>query len=236
MALPSPTLFPLRLAAAAFALAAALPAFAALKWDSLEAAVKVRAEETVSHTRYGFVNAGDKPVTITNVYAGCSCTSPRLVKNTYAPGERGEIQIVFDPRNREGLYRASVTVTSDDSVTTTLQFVADIEPLVAFDTRFVFWKPGEPRTPKHMLLTFAEGYPSSIAEVVSSDPGFSIACKSLGDNHREFDIEVTPPAEALNYTVITIRALIGDAKAERVFNVVARTLPAASAGQQPPKS
>ena len=233
MARPAFTVSPLRHAAVALALAAAFPALAALKWDSLEASVKVRADETVAHTSYGFVNAGDKPITITDVRAGCGCTTPSLAKNTYAPGERGELKLVFDPRNREGLYRASVSVSSNDASTTTLQFVADIEPLVAFDTRFVYWKVGEPRTPKHMRLTFAEGYPSSIAEVVSSDPGFSIACKSLGDNHREFDIEVTPPAEALNYTVITIRAHVGAAKAEREFNVVARTLPAPAA---PPRA
>jgi hypothetical protein len=231
MARPVPTFFPLRLAAT-FALVAALPAFAALKWDSLEASVKVRAEETVAHTRYSFVNAGDKPVTITDVHAGCSCTSPRLAKNTYAPGERGEIQIVFDPRNREGLYHASVTVTSDDSVTTTLQFVADIEPLVSFDTRFVFWKPGEPRTPKHMRLEFAEGHPATIADVTSSDPRFGIATKTLDDSRRAFDIEVTPPAEVINYTVITVRALIGIGQAERSFNLVARTLPAPATAPQ----
>jgi len=233
MALAAPTSLPLRLATtAAFAIAAALPTFAALKWDSLEAAVKVRAEETVAHTRYGFVNAGDKPVTITNVYAGCGCTSPRLAKNTYAPGERGEIQIAFDPRNREGLYRASVTVTSDDSVTTTLQFVADIEPLVSFDTRFVFWRPGEPRTPKHMRLNFAEGHPATIADVTSSDPRFVIATTPLDDSRRAFDIEVAPPAEAINYTVITVRTLVGADQAERTFNLVARTLPAPAAASQ----
>jgi len=234
MARPAFTVSPLRHAAATLALVAALPALAALKWDSLEASVKVRADETVAHTSYGFVNAGEKPITITDVRAGCGCTTPSLAKNTYAPGERGELKLVFDPRNREGLYRASVSVSSNDASTTTLQFVADIEPLVAFDTRFVYWKVGEPRTPKHMRFTFAEGYPSSIAEVVSSDPGFAIACKSLGDNHREFDIEVTPPAEALNYTVITIRARVGAAKAEREFNVVARTLPAPAAPRAKP--
>jgi hypothetical protein len=229
MARPAHSVFSARCALTALALAVALPATAALKWESMEASVKVRAEQTVAHTSYGFVNAGDKPVTITNIYAGCSCTSPRLAKNTYAPGERGEIQIVFDPRNREGLYRASITVTSDDSVTTTLQFAADIESLVSFDTRFVYWKPGEPRTPKHMRLTFAEGHPANLAELTSSDHLFTVSFKPVGDSRREFDIEVVPPAEAINYTVITIRALVGVDQAERSFNVVARTMPAPAA-------
>ena len=234
MSRPAATVLPLRLAV--LALAAALPAAAALKWDSLEAAVQVRAEETAANTSFKFVNAGDRPITITDIHAGCGCTIPSLAKNTYAPGERGELRILFEPRNREGLYRTSIAVATDDAATSTLQFVADIEPLVSFDTRFVFWKPGEARTPKHMRLTFAEGHPASIAELTSSDTRFAVSFTPVGESGREFDIEVVPPAEVINYTVITIRALIGDAKAERVFNVVARTLPAASAGQQPPKS
>ena len=234
MSRPAATVLPLRFAA--LVLAAALPATAALKWDSLEATVRVRAEDTAANTSFGFVNAGDKPITITDIHAGCGCTIPSLDKNTYAPGERGELHILFEPRNREGIYRTSIAVATDDTATATLQFVADIEPLVTFDTRFVFWRPGEARTPKHMRLTFAEGHPANLAELTSSDPRFTVSFSPVGESGREFDIKVVPPAEVINYTVITIRALIGDAKAERVFNVVARTLPAASAGQQQPKS
>jgi len=224
MARLAPPFSTLRRAVATLAIAAALPAFAALKWESLEAAVKVRANDSVAHASYSFVNTGDRPITISDVHAGCGCTVPHLDKSTYAPGERGELRVDFHPGNREGLYRATVTVASDDATTTTLQFVADIEAIVSFDTRFVYWKGAEARTPKRMRLTIAEGQTASLAEVKSSNPKFAVAFSPVGDTGREFDIVVTPPAEALDYTAISIRAQFGPEKAERDLTVVARTL------------
>jgi hypothetical protein len=83
-----------------------------------------------------------------------------------------------------------------------------------------------------MRLSFAEGHPATIAEVTSSDPRFGIATTTLDDSRRAFDIEVTPPAEAINYTVITVRTLVGIDQAERSFNLVARTLPAPAPAAQ----
>ena len=205
-------------------LGASLPAFAELKWDSFETVIKVRATDSVGHASFGFVNTGDKPITIADVHPGCGCTVPALAKNTYEPGERGEIRLEFHPGSREGLNRIPITVTTDDGATATLQFLADIETLLTFDTRFVFWKGSEARTPKHMRLTFAAGQGAVLAEVKTGNPQFTATFKPVGTTGREFDIEVTPPAEALNYTAISIRALIGTEKAERNFTVVARTM------------
>lgn len=216
--------FPRRLAAVALLLAAGLPAGAELKWDSLEAQVQVRANESAAHTSFGFVNAGDRAVTITEVHPGCGCTVPALAKNTFAPGERGEIKIEFHPGNREGLNRIPITVTTDDAATTTLQFVAEIETLASFDTRFVYWKGDEPRTPKRMRLTFAAGQDAVVAEVKSNNPQFVVTCRPVGDSGREYEIEVAPPARENNYTAISIRAHLGQEKAERSFTVVARTM------------
>lgn len=214
----------LRHALVALALALAVPGFAELKWDSREVVIKVRATDSAGHASYGFVNTGDQPITITDVRPGCGCTVPALAKNTYAPGERGEITIEFHPGSREGVSRIPITVTTQDAATTTLQFVADIETLLTFDTRFVYWKGSEARTPKRMHLTFSEGQAATLAEVKSNNPQFTTTFHPVGDTGREFEIEVAPPTEANNYTAITVRAVVGAEKAERDFTVVARTM------------
>lgn len=224
MARLAPFAFPRCLAACVLACAAGSPAFAELKWDSFEAKVTIRANESAAHTSFGFVNAGDRAVTITEVHPGCGCTVPALAKNTFAPGERGEMKIEFHPGNREGLNRVPITVTTDDASTTTLQFVAEIETVASFDTRFVYWKGDEARTPKRMHLTFAAGQDAVVAEVKSNNPQFVVSCKPVGDTGREYEIEVAPPERENNYTAISIRALLGKEKAERSFTVVARTM------------
>lgn len=203
---------------------AVAPAAAELKWDSLEAAIRVPADQASAKSAFGFVNAGDRPLTITGIHPGCGCTVPALAKNTYAPGERGELTLEFHVGNREGLNRIPITVTTDDAATTNLQFVADIEPLAAFDTRFVYWKGSETRAPKRMRVTFAEGHSAAIAEARSSNPLFTVSVAPVGTAGREFEIIVTPPEKETNYTAITLHVLLGAQRESRDFTVVARTM------------
>ena len=221
-----------RLAASARALVSAialgglatLPALAELKWDTQEATIRVPADQSAGKSSFGFVNAGERPITITGIHPGCGCTVPALAKTTYAPGERGELALDFHVGNREGLNRIPITVTTDDGATATLQFVADIEPLAAFDTRFVYWKGAEARAPKRMRVTFAAGQGAAIAEAHSSNPQFAVAFAPIGDTGREFEIVVTPPEKETNYTAITLRVQLGAAREARDFTVVARTM------------
>ncbi|MFT3831679.1 MAG: DUF1573 domain-containing protein [Opitutaceae bacterium] len=206
------------------AVALAASVAAELKWDQPELSAKIRAQEAETHASFGFVNAGEQPVTITEIRPGCGCTVPALAKSTFAPGERGEFTIAYHPGNREGLHRVDITVTTDDGTTSTVTYVADIEALVSFDTRFVYWKGNEPRQSKRIRLSFAPGQNARLTGVQSSDPRFGVTFRPVGDTGREFEIEVTPPAEALDYTAITLHTLVGEEQASRQFTVVARTM------------
>ncbi len=217
-----PRLAPLALL---LALAAPVPATAALHWESKEQSIALRATESTGTVRFAFTNAGAKPVTITDVHPGCGCTVPALAKNVYEPGEHGVLTVDFHPGSREGTVRMPITVqTDDDGETATLTLVAQIETIVSFDTRFVFWKGNEPRTPKLMRLTFAQSLTAALAGVQCSSPEFSATFRPVGDSGREYEITVTPPAEIQTYTAITLRTLLGTEKNERLFTVVARTM------------
>jgi len=200
-------------------------AHAALAWDAREIAVKVRADEGTAHAVFGFVNAGETPITITGIKPSCSCTIPALAKTTYAPGERGEIGVDLHIGNREGVNRLYVQVDASDSSLTTLTLVADIEPMIAFDLRYVFWQPDEPRAPKRMRVTCAAGYTATIATLRSNDPAFGVTSRPVDDSGRTFEIEVTPPPAVHNFAIITLRVRLANDTAEREFSLVARTLP-----------
>jgi hypothetical protein len=88
---------------------------------------------------YPFRNTGTGTLIIESVKAGCGCTVPTLAKYEYAPGEQGQIDIVFTPKAMQGSKPKSITVLSNSAANAKvdLEFTSTIRPLVRFDTRFL---------------------------------------------------------------------------------------------------
>jgi hypothetical protein len=73
----------------------------------------VREGEQVRHT-YQFKNTGDKNLILINVKGSCGCTVPEdWPRNPIAPGETGEIKVVFDSQGRVGNVRKNVRVEAN---------------------------------------------------------------------------------------------------------------------------
>lgn len=62
---------------------------------------------------FTFKNTGTTPLILTNVKAGCGCTTPEWDRQPVAPGASGKITVSFDPRNRPGSFVKSITVNSN---------------------------------------------------------------------------------------------------------------------------
>ncbi|MEG1949094.1 MAG: DUF1573 domain-containing protein [Odoribacter sp.] len=60
-----------------------------------------------------FKNTGRAPLILTNVRAGCGCTTPEWNRQPVAPGQSGIIKVSYDPRNRPGSFIKSITVNSN---------------------------------------------------------------------------------------------------------------------------
>ncbi len=71
--------------------------------------------EEVTHT-FAFTNTGDRPLQLTRVQPSCGCTTPTFTETPVAPGEAGEIVVVFDSEGRPGPFRKTVTVLAADGV------------------------------------------------------------------------------------------------------------------------
>jgi len=67
--------------------------------------------DKVNHT-YTFTNTGSEPLIITNAKASCGCTVPEWPKEPIAPGEGGEIPVVFDGRS-VGTQNKTITITAN---------------------------------------------------------------------------------------------------------------------------
>ncbi|MEL7473947.1 MAG: DUF1573 domain-containing protein [Planctomycetota bacterium] len=92
-------------------------------------------DERKVETTFAFRNTGSAPLEIKQVRAGCGCTIPKMSKKVYAPGERGEIKVQFDPSKKRGLTRQRITVMSNDPdrPSRVLQIGAEVIKLVEFN-------------------------------------------------------------------------------------------------------
>lgn len=79
-------------------------------------------EGPVTH-KFEFTNTGNTPLIIKGVRASCGCTTPAWTKEPVLPGEVGFIQAQYNPRNRPGVFRKSLTVTTDGDVPTVYLYI-----------------------------------------------------------------------------------------------------------------
>jgi hypothetical protein len=62
---------------------------------------------------FEFTNSGNSPLIISNVKASCGCTTPAWSKEPVMPGEKGFIKAQYNPMNRPGAFKKSLTITSN---------------------------------------------------------------------------------------------------------------------------
>lgn len=63
----------------------------------------------VSHT-FIYKNIGKEPVSLLRAVANCGCTTPTFSRQPIAPGAKGEVEVVYDPMYRPGVFSKNITV------------------------------------------------------------------------------------------------------------------------------
>lgn len=67
---------------------------------------------SVEH-KFVFTNTGNAPLIIQGVKASCGCTTPAWSKEPIPPGEKGFVMAKYNPKNRPGSFRKSLSITSN---------------------------------------------------------------------------------------------------------------------------
>lgn len=91
----------------------------------------------VSDTRdythiFDFVNTGGSVLDIQSVTTSCGCTTARAMAESIAPGERGDIEVTYDPRG-SGARSYRITVVSNTETPGQVEIRAEIDPLVVIE-------------------------------------------------------------------------------------------------------
>lgn len=167
--------------------------FAGLKWDKpVQTYQRTPADKQIL-AHYTFRNVGTTPVTIKSLRSSCGCTTARMEKKTYAPGEQGEVVMQFVFGGRVDLHRKTVTVTTDDKTEepVILDLRVDIQEPLTVVPALVYWKTGEPVAAKTVQLTANASQPVKIKSVTSSNPRLAATLQTIKAG-AEYAVSVKP--------------------------------------------
>jgi len=86
-------------------------------------------ENGIVTAKYDFTNYGNSPFIISAIDAACGCTNPRSSKDTFMPGERGQILAEFNPKGFAGKTKKWIYVRGnfEDGYQIELKFEAEIK-------------------------------------------------------------------------------------------------------------
>lgn len=84
--------------------------FAALEHDF----GTINGEDTVE-TVFTFTNTGEADLVISKAVGSCGCTVPEYPKEPIAPGQKADIKVSFNPKNKNGMQNKTVTLTTNTS-------------------------------------------------------------------------------------------------------------------------
>lgn len=204
----------------AFASTAAL---GQLTFESETLVFTERAEAKKVEAAFAFRNETNAPITIDAVRTSCGCTTAKLSKKTYAPGESGEIEATFKFGFRTGAQRKDIVVkyAGDTLPDQKLILVVKIAETVTFDPKLVFWRVGSAPKTKTMRVKIEAENGVRIAKATSSGSGFAVSLKDEGKGR--YAISVTPEStEHAQYSLITVETVSGDGGEPKSYQGYAR--------------
>ena len=164
-----------------------------LKWDKPAQEFQRTPAEAALEAHFTFRNTGPSPVTIKSLRASCGCTTARLEKRTYAPGEQGEVLTRFVFGDRKDLHHLTVTVVTAEkpNESTVLDLRVYIHDPVMIAPALVYWKTGESPAAKTVEVSAEAGQPVHVKSVTSSNPRVTAALETVKPG-AQYTVTVAP--------------------------------------------
>lgn len=178
-------------------LSLSMSATAALKWEQQTLNVKVHPTQLTVPAAFQFSNVGETPVAISSVQVSCGCLEPKVGKKRIAPGERGELTIIFNLNNRTGPQEKSVLVKTDDGKKIRLTIKVDIPTSYTVAPVMMTWAVDNPKPVKTVRLTNKNPFPIQLISAISSTEKVSVELKVIRSDF-EYEVIVSRPVAGNN--------------------------------------
>ena len=186
-------------AIASLAIGQTLAAAGSLAWEQTNISVEADFGQKEVNAYYVFTNNSDRAITISKTSASCGCTVPSLEKDTYAPGESGELLATFDIGNRVGKQHKEITVETQEngeSQSYVLTLDVDIPQLIELKRRALLWRVGEEPGTKDCEIVIHSSRPMTIDDVViknnqKEESMFIFEIEEIEPRHK-YLLKITP--------------------------------------------
>jgi hypothetical protein len=190
------------------------PLQAELQWASRVVSHEAQlGEDSVSLT-FAFSNPTTKPITITAIETSCGCTAASLEKKTYAPGEKGKLDVTFDAKGASGLQQKTLYVTTDASPdSTTLTLRVTIPMWLEIAPRLLWWKNGDKTDAKEAVITVNEKAKIQLTSVTSDNAAVQATLQPDAGNASRYRLVLKPAStkETMTATITVVAEAPGAA-------------------------
>jgi hypothetical protein len=168
--------------------------FAGLAWEQTQLQLEAEPLREKIEAVFRFTNTGDKTVTISDTHASCGCTVPVLEKREYAPGEHGEIRVVYTYGEVTGPQQKTLTVLTaePDAQTHVLTLDVNIPALWEVQPKFVKWERGEEPAAKSVRIHALRPDIAVPVAVSARDDRFAVDLRPVADAPGFFDVTIKP--------------------------------------------
>lgn len=177
----------------------AAPVFAGLDWKQTELQLEAAPLDEKIEAAFHFTNTGTTTVTIVEARPSCGCTVPTLAQREFAPGESGDLHIVFTiGEGMEGPQEKTLAVLTHEPAEQmyVLTLRVNIPGLWDVQPKFVKWESGA--TPTAQSITIHARHPELArpVSVEARDSRFTAELTAVADEAGKFIVTVTPTQTA----------------------------------------
>ena len=145
---------------------------------------------------FPFSNEGDSTVEISEVKTTCGCTTAKLEKMVYAPGESGVVTGTFSVGTRQGLQQKSISVLTKDlgQPDIRLSLSLEIPQLVTMKPGLLLWRLGGELVPKVLSISPNSDLGVEIVSIESDSESFVLESKKSQSEEGAYEVSVLPVA------------------------------------------
>ncbi len=154
-----------------------------LVWDATTQETRADFGQEEVAFSFGFKNEGPSPITIESIDVSCGCTAASLDQRTYAPGERGVIEVLYRPDGQTGLQSKTVTVTTREQPDrpATLTLKVDVPRLFDIAPRLVTWPLGGEPLEKTVSIKLYRNPQTTVAVVNAEQEAINVTLQRGAD-------------------------------------------------------